>query len=184
MFDRDEFLVSCLGALSEGTRAAVAVKELLERTAARPSEIEAAVGDVTAISPFTVWHRSPELTVLHVVWPPGVELLAHDHRMWAAIGLYGGREDNRFFVRRPDGGLDVRGKGVTLRAGDAVALGADTVHAVANPSQDWTGSIHVYGGDYFAAERAMWPDPESGAVAFDAAVVAEVLTAAAAAARG
>jgi hypothetical protein len=39
-----------------------------------------------------------------VVWPPEVDLFAHDHNMWAVIGSYGGREDNRFFRRLPNDG--------------------------------------------------------------------------------
>ena len=39
------------------------------------------------------------LTVLNVVWAPGMVLPPHDHRMWAAIGIYAGQEDNEFFRR-------------------------------------------------------------------------------------
>ena len=64
--------------------------------------------------------------MLHVVWPPTVDLLAHDHEMWATIGLYGGREDNSFYrTVGSDGRLEPRG-GTTLRAGDTVG-GLDTL---------------------------------------------------------
>ena len=36
----------------------------------------------------------------------------HEHRMWAVIGLYGGREDNTFYRRSPQG-LVVAGPGVS-----------------------------------------------------------------------
>jgi len=38
-----------------------------------------------------VWYR--DLTILNVVWTPGMVVYPHDHRTWAVIGLYGGRED-------------------------------------------------------------------------------------------
>lgn len=81
--------------------------------------------------------------VLHGVWPPTADLSAHDHLMWAAIGLYGGREDNRVFRTLPDGGLEHR-RTTTMLGGDTILLGDDAVHAVANPSREWTGAIHVY----------------------------------------
>ena len=40
-----------------------------------------------------VWYR--DLTILNVVWTPGMAVYPQDHRMWAVIGLYGGREDGR-----------------------------------------------------------------------------------------
>lgn len=183
MLDIDGFVARCREALSEGPRAPLAVKEEIERVTRRPAAIEAAVGELSSIPAFTTWHRSAELTVLHVVWPPSVDLFAHDHRMWAAIGLYGGREDNHFFRRSDDGSIHDRSTGITLRAGESVALGDDTIHAVANPSSEWTGSIHAYGGDYFAAARDMWPDRDQGPIAFDTNRAVSVLEAAADAAR-
>ncbi len=183
MFVIEDFVASCRDALSEGPRAAVAVGEEIDRATSTPHALEAAVGDLPDIASFETWHRSPELTILHVVWPPGVDLFAHDHRMWAAIGLYGGREDNTFYRRDDQGRLDARGDGVSLRAGDSVVLGTQTIHSVANPSREWTGSIHVYGGDYFSPGREMWPDADGPAEAFDSARLLKVLDAAATAAR-
>ena len=64
---------------------------------------------------------------------------------------------------------------MTLSRGDSILLGDDTVHAVANPSREWTGAIHVYGGDYFASGRRMWPDRDGGAIDFDVARLQDVL---------
>ena len=41
-------------------------------------------------------YSAPDLTVINVVWPPLFSLYPHDHRMWAAICIYRGREDNAF----------------------------------------------------------------------------------------
>ena len=102
-------------------------------------------------------HVSPELTVLKVIWAPRMSFPPHNHLMWAAIGLYGGQEDNRFF-RRSGGGLALSGTR-ELRTGDVALLGENTIHAVTNPRQSFTGAIHVYGGDLPARTgRSEWDD--------------------------
>jgi predicted metal-dependent enzyme (double-stranded beta helix superfamily) len=77
--------------------------------------------------------------------------------MWAVIGLYGGREDNTFYRRSPEGLVVAGGKALETR--DAALLGKSIVHAVTNPLRAFTGAIHVYGGDFFATPRSEWtPD--------------------------
>jgi predicted metal-dependent enzyme (double-stranded beta helix superfamily) len=175
MFSIDQLIADCLDAVGrEGRRGGVAVKEVVERAVSDPNAIEAAIGPASDAAVFSTWFNSDELTVLHVVWPPGVDLFAHDHRMWASIGLYGGREDNRFFRPLPEGDLEPRGVR-TMQRGDTILLGDDTVHAVANPSKEWTGAIHVYGGDYFISGRRMWLEPGRAPIEFDAAQVMSVL---------
>ena len=74
------------------------------------------------------------------------------------IGLYGGREDNTFY-RRSDQGL-VAASTKQLDVSDATVLGRDIIHSVANPLRQYTGAIHVYGGDFFATPRSEW-DPDT-----------------------
>ena len=81
-------------------------------------------------------------------------LAAHDHRMWAAIALYSGGEDNAFY-RRAEPGL-VESGGRSLRPGDVCLLGSEAIHAVTNPTSEYAGAIHVYGGDFFATARSEW----------------------------
>lgn len=73
------------------------------------------------------------------------DLAPHDHGMWAAIGLYGGREDNHFYRRDAEGRIAPAG-GRTMLPTDVAGLGPDIVHRVVNPTKEWTGAIHVYGG--------------------------------------
>jgi predicted metal-dependent enzyme (double-stranded beta helix superfamily) len=80
----------------------------------------------------------------------------HDHRMWAAIGIYAGGEDNTFYRRR--GRTLVPSGGKQLRLGDTAVLGDDTVHGVANPTHRHAGAIHVYGGDLLATPRSEWDE--------------------------
>jgi predicted metal-dependent enzyme (double-stranded beta helix superfamily) len=151
--NRDE-LVSHFITASEETEPRLAVKEVLERAIrAFPDEVEKPPSGW-----LDIWHLSPTLTILNAVWPPGMALYPHDHRMWAAIGIYGGQEDNTFYRRR-DGRLVASG-GKDLRQRDVVLLGDDTIHAVHNPLRRYTGAIHVYGGDFVNAGRSQW-DPET-----------------------
>jgi predicted metal-dependent enzyme (double-stranded beta helix superfamily) len=181
-FDKDEFVTECLAAVRSGGGAHHAVKEIVDRTVSNPSAIEAEVGDRTVSPMMTIWHRSDELTALHIVWPPGVDLFAHDHNMWAVIGIYGGREDNQFYRRLEDGRMEPHtGKTITQR--DVVMLGSDVVHSVANPTREWTAALHVYGGEFFTTPRTMWSKDTYEPMPLDIDFIKQTLEAAAASAR-
>lgn len=182
MFDKDIFVTECLAAVRSGNGAHAAVKEIVDRAVSSPTAIEAEAGDRTVSPMMTIWHRSDELTVLHIVWPPDVDLFAHDHNMWAVIGIYGGREDNQFYRRLNNGRIEPHtGKTITQR--DVIMLGSDVVHSVANPTREWTAALHVYGGEFFTTPRTMWSKDNYEPMVFDAEFVKQSLEAAAAAAR-
>jgi predicted metal-dependent enzyme (double-stranded beta helix superfamily) len=181
-FDKDEFVAECLKAVRTNDRAPLAVKELVERAVSEPAAITAEVRDRTTSPMMTVWHRSDELTVLHIVWPPEVDLFAHDHNMWAVIGLYGGREDNRFYRRLDDGRIAPH-TAKTLLEKDVVTLGPDLVHSVSNPTRQWTAALHIYGGEFFTTPRTMWDKTTFEPMPLDPDVIKRNLEAAAARAR-
>ncbi len=181
-FDKDEFITECLAAVRSGNGASTAVKEIVNRAVSNPSTIEAEVGDRTISPMMTVWHRSEELTALHIVWPPDVDLFAHDHNMWAVIGIYGGREDNQFYRRLENGRIEPH-TGKTMTERDVIMLGSDVVHSVANPTREWTAALHVYGGEFFTTPRTMWSKDTYEPMVFDAEFVEQTLEAAAAPAR-
>ena len=162
-FDKDAFVAECLAAVRSEGNAHGAVNEIVQRAVADPAAIEREVRPWSESPMMTIWHRSDELTALHIVWPPEVDLFAHDHNMWAVIGIYGGREDNSFY-RKLDNGFIELNTGKTLLDKDVVGLGPDVVHSVANPTRQWTAALHVYGGEFFTTPRTMW-DKESGAPA-------------------
>jgi predicted metal-dependent enzyme (double-stranded beta helix superfamily) len=136
----------------------LAVRDVLDELVADPGALAAALGPVER-GGITPLHHTPELTVLHVAWTPGMALYPHEHRMWAAIGMYGGTEDNAFFRRTPDG-LEASG-GRDVRAGDVLVMGDDAIHAVRNTRREYAVALHVYGGDFFAADgRSEW-DPDT-----------------------
>jgi predicted metal-dependent enzyme (double-stranded beta helix superfamily) len=155
MFDLDRFVAECRAALATN-RPAAAVGELTERVVAAPAAVEAVLGTPRRGGLFTL-HHSPELTILNVVWTPGMAIYPHEHRMWAVIGLYRGREDNTFY-RRGAPGLTVAG-GKRLERSETALLDEAVIHSVVNPLGRFTGAIHVYGGDFFVMPRSEWaPD--------------------------
>lgn len=174
MFDLDSFVADCHDALAEA-RPVLAVRELVERAVAHPSELKAVLGEPT-VGGYVPLHRGPSLTVLFFVWPPSVSLYPHDHRMWAANGIFAGGEDNVFY-RRTDEGI-VRSGAAELRIGDAVALGREAVHAVTNPFRTYAAAIHVYGGDFIAASRSQWSSSTAEEESFDAEALRGLLRAA------
>ncbi len=154
MFEVEEFVTQCRAALSEHTPQ-LAIKELLERTVADPAAVAKALGPAEAAG-LTPLCRGADLTILRVIWAPGMTLFPHEHRMWAVIGLYGGEEQNAFFRRREAGIAPAGGK--DLVRSDTVLLGDDVIHAVTNPREIPAEAIHIYGGDFFDTPRSEW-DP-------------------------
>ncbi|GAC1358165.1 MAG: hypothetical protein NVSMB31_18600 [Vulcanimicrobiaceae bacterium] len=159
-FEVEAFIDDCKGAIG-AAGAQKAVHEIVSRVVSSPRAVVERLGEPTAGGIQTIYH-SLNLTILNIVWAPKMTLLPHDHRMWAVIGIYGGREDNIFWKRianSPTGRVEaVSANAISER--DAVMLGPDIVHSVTNPIPRLTGAIHVYGGDFFNADRSEW-DPES-----------------------
>jgi predicted metal-dependent enzyme (double-stranded beta helix superfamily) len=159
-FDLERFTADCRRALADG-EAAKHVRELVASAVAEPGAVLAGLGEPTRAG-IQALHRSGDLTILNVVWGPMMTIMPHDHRMWAVIGVYTGREDNIFWRRRADS-QQGRVEAASARAlceKDTALLGAETIHSVTNPIARLSGAIHVYGGDFFAAQRSEW-DPES-----------------------
>ena len=156
MFEIDSFIEDCRRAAGED-RPTLAMKQLLERAVSDNAAVVAALGTPER-GGLTVVHRSDELTILNAVWAPQMALYPHNHNMWAAIGIYGGREDNLFFRRDHDTIVGAGGR--ELDEGEVAILGPDVIHSVRNPRRAFTGAIHVYGGDFFKLGRTEW-DPQS-----------------------
>ena len=160
MFDLESFIADCEAA-NAADRTHKAVHEVVARVVSAPADVLAGLGE-PARSEVQTLHHTPDLTILNVVWGPRMTLRPHNHEMWAVIGIYTGREDNIFWRRIEDGenGRVEAAGAKALCETDAVPLGSDVIHSVTNPIPRLTGAIHVYGGDFFAAERSEW-DPES-----------------------
>jgi predicted metal-dependent enzyme (double-stranded beta helix superfamily) len=154
--DVERFVEDCIAANKEAD-SQTAVLDVLARAVRDPAAVSAAVGEPREAG-MRVLHRSKTLTIFCATWTPRMNLMPHNHLMWANIGIYSGREDNILW-RRVSGRIDAYSARALFR-GDAVALPADVIHSVTNPLVRFTGGIHIYGGDFFATPRRQW-NPET-----------------------
>lgn len=160
MFDLDRFIADCGDALATGGTTK-AVRPVVEHAVSDPQALMAALGEPREAG-INLLHRSPGLTILNLIWGPGMTIMPHNHHMWAVIGIYTGREDNIFWRQLPaDARWPIEAAGArSMMTSDVCSLGADIIHSVNNPLQRLTGAIHVYGGDFVSQAREEW-DPET-----------------------
>ena len=160
MFDQDRFIEDCRAAVAEDP-SHKAVREVVARVVSEPAEVLKGLGEPKRAEVQSLY-RSPTLTILNVIWAPWMTILPHNHRMWAVIGVYIGREDNIFWRRLP------RRERRQARSGwrkSNVGARRDSARTRRrppgrNPIPRLTGAIHVYGGDFFETPRSQW-DPEA-----------------------
>lgn len=101
-------------------------------------------------------------SVVSFVWGPGQRTPVHDHRVWGMVGMLRGAEFGQHFERKADGTLLPSGELLRLERGDVecVSPTIGDIHQVSNAFSDRVSiSIHVYGGNIGALERAVYhPD--------------------------
>lgn len=98
-------------------------------------------------------------SVASFVWGPGQATPIHDHRVWGLVGVLRGAERVQRYHRRDDGAIVPTGAEVLLKAGKVDPVGPEVgdLHRVANGRDDGPSvSIHVYGGNIGAVERATY----------------------------
>ena len=139
MFDLDQFITDCRAALA-ADRSHKLVREVVARAVSDPTEVLRGLGEPKRAQLQKLYH-APDLTILNVIWAPTMTIMPHDHRMWAVIGLYTGREDNIFWRRvkgDPDGRVEAAGARA-LCVGDAEPLGQQcySFGDQSNSSIDW-----------------------------------------------
>ena len=159
-FDTEQFVNDCRSAM-KSDMASLQIQEIMARAVSVPRLALEALGYPTSAG-HRILYRSQDLTILNVVWGAKMMSVPHDHRTWAVIGIYTGREDNIFWRRCSD---SVHGRVEALSAkalseGDVVLLGPETIHSVINPIGRLSAGLHVYGGDFYAIARSEW-NPES-----------------------
>lgn len=156
MFETEQFVADCRAAFA-GDSTNNAIREVVARAMSEPAAVLKALGEPKRAATQKLFH-SDSLTILNVIWAPGMMVMPHDHRMWAVIGIYSGREDNIFWRRIPGTSNRIEAAGAqALCEKDAVAFDSDVIHSVINPIGRLTGAIHIYGGgDFIAAERSEW----------------------------
>lgn len=173
-FDRETFINECRQAIDED-QPQFAVREVVERAVSDPAAIERDLG-VADRWRVDVLYNADDLTIMHFVWPPSVDLFPHEHKMWSTVGIYGGIEDNTYYRRGGDS-IEVTGH-KRAEVGDVLLLGADGIHSVHNPTRQWTAALHVYGSDFFAHPRLQWNTDTGEATPFDFENARAVLAAA------
>lgn len=158
--DVDKLIEDCRGALAEPS-ADHAVREVVSHTISDYRAVERSLNTPPKAGVEKLY-VSDELTIINVIWAPGMTIMPHNHNMWAVIGVYSGREDNIFWkpVERENGEQIEALRAKSLGPGEVSPLGRSVIHSVTNPTLKFTGAIHVYGGDFFAQERSEW-DPET-----------------------
>src|ERR1700748_3402376 len=171
MFDIDRFAADCRTALAE--RGSDAIREVVRRTVSEPADIIAALGEQRGAF-VGILVRSPDLTILNVVWGARQWTLPHNHQHRAVIGMYAGGEDNIYWRRLPG---DVNGRveaagAASLRYGDVTVLGRDIIHSVTNPLDKLSYALHVYDGDLIGAEgKSCWHAETLAELPYDSAAV-------------
>jgi len=160
MFDLDQFTADCRAARA-ADRSSKTICEVVKRAVSNLNGLLKSLGEPDRAGIREIY-RSPDLSILNVIWAPRMMVMPHNHHMWAVIGVYGGREDNIFWRRIAEAGenqLEAAGaRSIAVR--DAQPLGDDIIHSVINPTSKFNAAIHVYGGDFFAAHRSEW-DPDT-----------------------
>jgi predicted metal-dependent enzyme (double-stranded beta helix superfamily) len=154
--DIDRFVENCVVA-NQDSDPQDAVKEVLAEAVYHPRAVLAALGEPDKAG-LNVLLKSETLTIFAATWTPQMNLMPHNHLMWANIGIYTGREDNIMWRRGADGIEAFEAKALFER--DTAALPPDAIHSVTNPLLRFTGGIHIYGGDFFDTTRSQW-NPET-----------------------
>ena len=182
MFDIERMIADCVAAVA-AEPSHKGVHGVLARILSDPACVLRGLG-APARAGITPLYHSDDLTILNLVWGPGMSVMPHDHRTWAVIGVYTGREDNIFWRRIPGSarngkdGRELEAAGAqSLGTGDVTALGRDIVHSVLNPIGKLTGAIHIYQGDFFAIERSEWDAETLREAPYDKAKVARLFEA-------
>ena len=134
-----------------------AVQEILARVVSEPRAVLAELGEPEEAGIHTLYHAK-DLTILNIVWAPWMVLKPHNHKMWANIGIYTGREDNILWERK---GSQIEAfRAASLSEEEVFPLSDEAIHSVTNPIGRLTAAIHIYGGDFFETPRSEW-DPET-----------------------
>ncbi|TMM55158.1 hypothetical protein [Sulfitobacter sabulilitoris] len=158
MWNLDHFVADCRATIGKPDQQR-RIGALMDEALHDPGAVARAFGppEGPGITPVYV---SDDLTILNVVWKPSMTVQPHNHEMWATIGIYDGREDNIFWRRiKDDPHHRVEAAGArNLGTGDWTPLGRDIIHSVTNPIARLTGALHIYGGNFFEADRSEW-DP-------------------------
>ncbi len=154
-FDLSAFVSRCDTA-SRAVDAQAKVAALLREAIERPADLAEALSGYTNIANLEdlIVHRSPTLTLLNGLFPPGFTAAPHNHNLWSVIAVYAGQEDNVFFEK--DGARLVPTRRVSVKAPGVISNAADVIHSIHNARDVDLRALHAYGGDLLATPRSSW----------------------------
>jgi predicted metal-dependent enzyme (double-stranded beta helix superfamily) len=98
-------------------------------------------------------------SVVSFVWGPGQATPIHDHRVWGLVGVLRGAERVENFRRDHSGALRTIGAPSHLFEGEVETISPRNgdIHRVSNGLAEQPSiSIHVYGGNIGAVQRATY----------------------------
>ena len=97
MFDLNRFIEDCDNRIGQKNNHK-AVMDILSKAIESPNQLFDQFGEPTQGGIQKIY-QSDKFSILNVVWTPNMSIMPHNHNMWAAIGVYSGREDNIFWRR-------------------------------------------------------------------------------------
>ncbi len=163
MFNKEAFIEQCkeVAHLDDSHKR---IKLLLEEALKDPSSVMETLGKPTSAG-VEVLYEADNLSIINFVWAPGMELHPHNHNLWAIIGIYTGVEENTFYVRKDNAIVKQNSK--DINTGGVMMLGKDVIHSVKNTATEFTGGIHIYGGNFVGIERSQWDEGPTKEVPYD-----------------
>jgi predicted metal-dependent enzyme (double-stranded beta helix superfamily) len=155
-FDLEKFVSDCQIATKQDNGREVIV-DLVKEAISDTKGLTSIVGEPNKATYDKIF-VSDDLVIVNVVWSPGLSIVPHNHDSWAVIGVYSGQEKNIFWQRvkgNEDGKIEEAGSKI-VAAGEVAKFGHNIIHSITNPTYEYTGAIHVYGGDIFKLDRSEW----------------------------
>ena len=173
-FTIDGFASGCLAAMDRADNRSLGAKQFLEHTL-RNNDPEAIIEIVEAAIPpgasigEMIVHVSEELTMLIARVPPRFQSGIHDHTVFACIGQLRGEEVSTIFEPTKEGKGLRETRTLTSRPGEVVDLPDDVIHSIENPREEFSLSLHIYGGNFSTRmdKRSLWSANEYEKMPFD-----------------
>ncbi|OEE61442.1 hypothetical protein A1OS_19235 [Enterovibrio norvegicus] len=155
-FELDSLIEACQHALTTDTPQE-AIRNIVSDMIQDHHQVRQALGQQNVASVEKLY-ASETLSIVNFVWAPHMTMPAHNHNMWAVVGVYEGREDHIFWRRKKDAGEgEIEAAGAaSISSGEVICMNIDAIHSVTNPTNLFTRAIHIYAGDFFEIERSEW----------------------------
>ena len=84
MLNLDSFVEDCRAAVQQD-QTHLAVSEIMEGAFADPAAVTAGLGGTPTESEIVPIYKSGDLTIINVIWKPGMTIMPHNDETWAVI---------------------------------------------------------------------------------------------------